>query len=167
MRYYSSACPVLSSTNGVAYEITITGCVQNCPGCHATHLHDFNEGQEITPALEDSIVDNIKSYLGRIDNICIIGGEPLDQKLSELESFLSRLRLEFKDLDIWLYTSYESEDVPDFVLELTDYVKCGRYEQSLLHPEGEGFKSSYGPTLVSSNQYIVESKDILKLRRSK
>jgi len=165
LRYYSSACPVLASTNGVAYEITITGCRQNCPGCHATHLHDFNEGKEITPALEDSIVDNIRSYLGRIDNICIIGGEPLDQDIVKLEAFLRRLRSEFEDLGMWLYTSYESKDIPDSILKLTDYIKCGRYEEGLLHPLGEGFKSIHGPTLATSNQYVVESKQVLKLRR--
>lgn len=164
MNYYSSACPVLASTDGVAYELVITGCHQNCPGCHSPHLHDFNEGTPINEVLENEIVNDIKKYsdCDKIDNICIIGGEPLDQNHNDLIKFLSRLRTEFKNLGIWVYTSYDIKDVPTDVLKLTDYIKCGKYVEEL--KTDSGFKSEYGPTLATSNQYIVKSSDIIAER---
>lgn len=164
MRYYSSECPVLSATDGISYEISVCGCHFHCKNCQNPELQDFNNGEELTNNLLNNIIEDIRKYYnkGLIDNIDIIGGEPLDQNRSEFIAFLEIIKEKFPKLGIWIYTGYEIEDIPDRILELSDYIKCGRYIEELRNENG--FKSKYGPSLITSNQYIIKCSDELKRR---
>lgn len=164
MRYYSSECPVLSATNGISYEISLCGCHFHCRNCQNAELQDFNAGDAMTESLINKIVDDIKRYRLKIDNIDIIGGEPLDQNHNEFINFLKILKKTFPELGIWVYTGYEISQVPTDVLELVDYIKCGQYIEEL--KSKDGFKSKYGPTLATSNQYIIKCSHEL-CRRNK
>ena len=91
MRYYESAYPVFASTDGVAYEIYLSGCHGYCEGCHSPHTHDFSTGLDLNDRLTMSnLMGDIKFRYdkGEVDNIVIIGGEPLDQPENELLDFL-------------------------------------------------------------------------------
>lgn len=162
MRYYSSECPVLAATNGISYEIAVAGCNFHCKGCQNPELQDFNAGQELDELLMNSLINDIRKYESRIDNIDIIGGEPLDQPFDDLISFLSMLKSNFPNKGIWIYTGYEISQISSDILELCDYIKCGQYKEELR--SDDGFKSEFGPWLVTSNQYIIKCEDELKRR---
>jgi len=162
MRYYSSECPILSATDGLSYEIALTGCHFNCKGCHNKNLQDFNVGTELNRYNLGLLIDDIGFYRTRIDNIDIIGGEPLDQNHDEFLAFLQILKNRFPELGIWIYTGYEIHQVPSDILRYSDYIKCGRYIEKLR--SDDGFKSEYGPTLATSNQYIIKCSDELANR---
>lgn len=164
MRYYSSECPILSATDGVSYEISVCGCHFHCKNCQNPELQDFNAGKELTNDLLNEIVNDINKYYkrGLIDNIDIIGGEPLDQNRFKFVEFLKRIKKEFPKLGIWIYTGYEISDISNEILELSDYIKCGQYIDELRN--NDGFKSKYGPSLITSNQYIVKCSEELERR---
>lgn len=164
MRYYSSECPVLSATDGISYEISVAGCHFHCKNCQNPDLQDFSAGSELNEELLSNLINDIQKYRLKIDNIDIIGGEPLDQPHDEFVKFLSVLKDKFSELNIWIYTGYEINQVSNDILELVDYIKCGQYIEEL--KSDDGFKSEYGPTLVTSNQYIVKCKDELERRLS-
>lgn len=165
MRYYSKEVPVLAATDGVSYEIAVAGCHFNCPNCQNPHLQSFDAGVDFDDKVIISLLTDIKHYYDKemIDNIDIIGGEPLDQDREKFKHFLHLLKKNFPKLRIWIYTGYESFDIPDDILHLCDYIKCGRYMENL-RGTGDGFKSRFGPYLITSNQYIINCEEELKRR---
>ena len=67
---------------GNSFVIWTQGCKLKCKGCWNESMHDFNGGIEISiEDLTHQIKDSISKY--KIDNVTILGGEPLEQ-LEEL-----------------------------------------------------------------------------------
>lgn len=165
MQYYSSECPVLGATDGVSYEIAVAGCHFGCRGCQNPDLQNFNAGSVLEGEVLQHLLEDIHKYYDKqmIDNIDLVGGEPLDQ--SGLSDFLKLIRKEFPKLKIWIYTGYEKEKIPDSLLGLSDYIKCGQYIESWRNDEG--FRSEFGPILATSNQYIIKCSKELEGRHSK
>lgn len=97
------------------------------------------------------VKEKIKEFDDLIERIAIFGGEPLDQSPIELEKLLRELKSLNKE--IWLFTSYELDNVPDNIKELCDYIKTGIYDESL-----KSETESYGYILASSNQKIHKLK---------
>ncbi len=117
--------PAFSSTNGIAIEIYLAGCArkEKCKGCHNPELWDFSAGM----SMEISEIVSLIREKFAVDSIAIMGGEPLHNPA--LFSLLKALKSLNKT--IWLYTSYELEDVPNFIKNLCDFIKTGTYEEKL------------------------------------
>lgn len=161
MRYYESAYPVYASTDGVAYEIYLSGCKGYCKGCHSPHTHDFEAGLSLNDTLVfERLIGDIKYKYdrGELDNIVIIGGEPLDQPEHELLDLLDVLNTTFPDCKIYLYTHFKEDEVRtkfSSVLDDVDYVKCGEYDASKLNDQSAK-DPLVGVTLATSNQYFIK-----------
>lgn len=113
-------------TDGISYNLYCTGCSLRCPGCHNKEMWDINSGVN-TPISE--IIEDIKSNLEIIDNVCILGGEPTDQEedLLELLEALNNL-----SLGIWLYTGKSEELIlKSDVYDYCNVIKVGRYDEKL------------------------------------
>lgn len=138
-----------NSSDGIALEIYLYGCkrVPKCQGCHNPELWDFKTGSKLVYGELRKLIEKRSAV---INNFVILGGEPLDQDLQELDDllyFLSRY-----NKPIWLYTSYDS--VPADIGRYCTYIKYGRYEE---HLKAEG-NVHFGVTLASSNQIIRRVK---------
>lgn len=133
-----------------SFEIYLSGCTHRCSQkCHNIELWDFNLGTKYDEKYLMNITKKILKFDNIIDKISIFGGEPLDQDITELVNFLKDLKKFNKE--IWLFTSYELDKVPDSVLELCDYIKTGSFIESLICE-----KLDNGYTLASSNQKITK-----------
>lgn len=160
MRYYSSAYPVFASTTGIAYEIYLSGCHGYCKGCHSPHTHDFNSGLDLHDRLNlGKLIGDIKIRYDKdeLDNIVIIGGEPLDQPMHELLDFIDTLINEFPKCGIWLYTHFDESEVRtrfSSVLDSVDFVKCGKYDES---QKSDSYRDQLtGIALATSNQKFIK-----------
>ena len=133
-----------------ALEIYLSGCKgPHCPGCHNPELWDFDVGDQITESV-------MQQLFGKIDNmqkakllnyIWVLGGEPLDQDLYELEEFLDQLR---RKAYIMLWTHYE--DVPCQIYKHLMYAKLGPYVES-----GTPYiEPLFGIKLANKEQRIVK-----------
>jgi organic radical activating enzyme len=95
---------------------------------------------------------------GELDNIIILGGEPLDNDTDDLVEFANMLREKFPNCLIWLYTHYELEEIEvsyEPILDTVDYIKCGAFDETKY--SDQGFKDELtGVTLATSNQYFVK-----------
>ena len=135
-------------------EIYLAGCKgicgNHCIGCHNPETWSFNQGEEYTCNLFLRLKSKIFAFDNMIDNIEIFGGEPNDQNLDELKGFLTDLK--FFNKKIWLFTRYKFEDLPQFELELCDYIKCGAYIPKLTCTNN----FQYGIHLATSNQKIYK-----------
>jgi Organic radical activating enzymes len=165
VNYYSSAFPVYTSTDGIAYEIYLSGCnnPNSCVGCFAEHTYDYNAGLPLTDKQIDLIAKDIKSKSKFIDNIVILGGEPLVHDKFELLYFLHRLhdKIYAKGFKycLWLYTSYELDDIDNEIKLTFDFIKCGKY----IDNDCKNFYiKEFGVTLASQNQYIYDVNNFKK-----
>lgn len=139
-----------NSSDGISFEIYVYGCKREpkCVNCHNPELWEFGE----TNYLDYNELDEvIKKYKGKFDNFVIMGGEPLDQNTFELVTLLKTLKNNYK-LPIWLYTSYDYQDIPDFILVHLNYLKTGTYQEELKTDNNIQF----GVKLASENQNMIK-----------
>lgn len=128
-------------------DIFVSGCKPpHCTGCHNPELRDFSVGEEYSEKIIDRIKKYIKDYDSLIDNIFIMGGEPIDQDIYSLRHLLRECS--FLNKKVWLFTRYSLNKVPMNIKICCNYIKCGRYIKEL--PKIE----QYGITLSSNNQKI-------------
>ena len=114
---------------GNRFVVWLQGCTLACKGCWNTAMwsHKANNLVE-RRALLEQILSTTK-----ISGITLLGGEPLQQS----ENLLWLLQaLQSQDLDIMLYTGYESGELTDIpnalqILKYVDILIAGRYDHSL------------------------------------
>jgi len=137
-----------------SFEIYISGCREHpCKGCHNPELHNENIGIELNKDELNKIKDKINDFTNLINNIFILGGEPLEKPIKEVEWLLGELKKTKKE--IWLFTRFEFEQVPKEIKELVDYLKCGKYIEELKTDDN----IQYGVKLATKNQRIYKLKE--------
>lgn len=130
-----------------AFTIWFAGCTHRCKGCHNEKLWDKNSGIDY-PALQLSkLIHHCKMLYG-IKDVCLLGGEPLQQDGDELYVLCKLLKE--SDIDIWLYTGYDIEYVINNAkcLPYLHTIKCGKYDEDLRQ---DGFPSSSNQLVYRRN----------------
>ena len=134
-------------------EIFVSGCREpHCEGCCNPQLWDFNIGNPWEQELI-KIKNKINDFDSMIDNIILVGGDPMDQNHISLINMLIKLKTFNKD--IYLFTKYSINEVPLYIKNLCDYIKCGRYKPELKVDNN----IQYGIKLATSNQRIYKVKE--------
>ena len=112
---------------GVRVSLFVSGCRNHCPGCFQPETWDFGYGEPFTKEIEDEIIAALRPSW--IQGLSILGGEPMEpENQAALLPFLSRVRRELPDKDIWLYTGYTFEAVSDSeLLPLVDVLVGGPF----------------------------------------
>lgn len=111
-----------------AFTIWFSGCSQKCDGCYNQRLWDKDAGREHDV---DTILFTIAKqheYSG-VDDVVFLGGEPMEQDSTCLEE-LSR-KLHNAGFRIWMYTSWELDEIPEAIKRHMYVIKCGKYDESL------------------------------------
>ena len=139
-----------------SFDVFLSGCKPpHCEGCFNSELWEFGKG--VTAQLFTShFRTRISLFKEFINNISILGGEPLDNDIDDLVMLIKVLRTfsepNVPDLKYWLYTRYLLFDIPKKVKDLFDYIKCGRFEINQTTEDNY----QYGIKLASSNQNIYK-----------
>lgn len=136
------------SAENRAIEIYLSGCDGICKGCHNPELWDFNMGTEWQHELP-KIINKIRDFDPIIDNIWILGGEPLLQNISHLKILLRTLKQD-TNKKLWLFTRFNHDVTPIQIKYYCDYIKHGAYVEELKCDNN----IQYGIKLATSNQYI-------------
>lgn len=132
-------------------DIYLAGCLgPHCTNCHNPESWDFNQGTDWREWIP-KINAKLSEFETLIENVMVIGGEPLDQELNSLRDFCLELNYMVWD-DLWFFTGYDAIRVPDFVKKHFNYIKCGRYIEELKTEDN----TQYGIKLASSNQIIYK-----------
>jgi anaerobic ribonucleoside-triphosphate reductase activating protein len=126
----------------ISLAINISGCPYKCRGCHSQYLWEY-EGNFVSEDL-DILLDKYKGY---ITCVCFMGG---DQNIEELRTLLERVKN--AGLTTCLYTGCEKLYDLKQILDVCDYVKCGKYDERLLVDNN----IQYGVKLASSNQRMYK-----------
>lgn len=133
-----------------AVEIYVAGCrPPHCPGCHNEGGWDFEAGSPYLEAITD-ILEKIHRNRKMIEQVWLLGGEPLDQDHANLVTLMQIVKSHFPSIEVGVFTRYEIEDVPDYIKWFCDFVKTGPYISSMFEP---GY-ASHGIQLGSTNQKV-------------
>ncbi|MCE5220020.1 MAG: radical SAM protein [Clostridium sp.] len=136
------------TANTKTFEIYLAGCARNphCKNCFNEETWDFNIGKLYEEELPNISI-KINDFSNLIKYIAILGGEPLHSK-----GLVHLLEILYKLKPIWLYTSYELNEVPNNIKQYCSYIKTGRYIEELAIDNN----IQYGIKLASSNQKIYK-----------
>ena len=154
-------------------DIYLCGCKkeEHCKGCHNKKLQDFSVGERVDENFKAIFTDYIKLFPSMIKKVLIMGGDPLDQSMIELEQLLKFIngvilpptkttKLRSKQIKVFLFTGHELKTATSicnenpFISDWVDYLKVGPYDPVLKVCEGDN--THYGIDLMSSNQFILE-----------
>lgn len=165
MRYAQITPFEICNGKGAGVSLFAQGCHFRCKGCFNPNTWDFNGGKEWTKEIEDKFTELVdRPYIKRVS---ILGGEPLtDKNIHDIFDLIIRLKVEFPDKKIWLYTGYQFEHIVNNpikntettlrrkVVGLCDVLVDGRYvdEQRDLTLKWCG----------SRNQRVIDVKESLK-----
>lgn len=135
-------------------DIYVSGCngQPKCKGCHNPETWEFNKGYPYMSYTLETLIPKLKEFKDDIDKIRIFGGEPLDQPITQLEDLIIMLK-PYVD-EVWLFTRFDIDEIPDTIKSRVDYVKTGRYDCTKLTDDNV----QYGVSLASSNQQIHKLK---------
>jgi len=138
-----------------ALEIYVSGCTLHCKNCHNPELQNFDTGTPYETWI-DKLDRKMIDFADIIDNIWILGGEPLDQDVWNLKDLLYNMSLHGKK--IWIFTGYNYNRAAERgsinMWALVNYLKYGAYKDDDLTDDNIQF----GVKLASGNQGIKELK---------
>ena len=128
---------IVDSDDGIAVALYFQGCPHHCKGCHNPETWDFNGGMEIDrEELIKTVMDSLTEN-GIKRNLSILGGEPLaPQNIDNTIYILSKIRKQFKDIKILLWTGYSFKDIKKDkqqkkILKLVNKIIDGKYIEEL------------------------------------
>lgn len=107
MRYALIRSRDINNGPGICASLYVQGCNHHCKECFNPETWDYNGGKLWTKEKEFQFIEACKNEY--VKNICILGGEPLDQG-KELFDLLLKLNEEVQK-PIWLWTGYVWEDI--------------------------------------------------------
>ena len=107
MRYSQIRTLDINNGPGLCVSLYVQGCKRHCDQCFNPETWDYSGGKLWNRRVEIQFIEACKDE--HIKNICILGGEPLDQG-KELLDLLVKLKEKVKK-PIWLWTGYTWEDV--------------------------------------------------------
>lgn len=133
------------------------GCAHCCKGCHNPSTWDFNSGYEYNVAeIAEHILLKYRKAKDFYSGITISGGDPLFQK-EELLELLILLKSNEPDMNVWIYTGFETDEFFDkfsYIAKYTDVVVTGKFieEQRDLSCK---FKGSRNQEVIEVKNYVV------------
>ena len=135
---------------GVRVSLFVSGCRNHCPGCFQPETWDFDYGEPFTAEAESEIITALRPSW--IQGFSVLGGDPMEPENQEaLLPFLRKVKAEFPDKDIWLYTGNHLEEVASSpLLSYVDVVVDGPF----LEAEKDAGLAFRG----SRNQRIIDLK---------
>lgn len=100
----------VSNGVGVRTVLWVSGCDIRCHNCHNPQTWDFNSGIPFTEETMQELLYNLS--MPYIKGCTLSGGHPLDpHNLPEVYKIVKRVKSEFPNKNIWLYTGYTWEQI--------------------------------------------------------
>lgn len=150
MNYHNILHDDMLNGDGLRVTLFVSGCEHKCPGCHNPQTHDPNSGIPFTQAEVNEILEQLEQPY--IKGLTLTGGDPLYwTNYSTLLNLCRTVKERFPTKDIWLYTGYRLEEIPQAFQEILNYVDTlidGRFVERL--------KDVNLPYVGSSNQRIIK-----------
>jgi anaerobic ribonucleoside-triphosphate reductase activating protein len=123
----------ISNGKGIGVSLFTQGCPYRCKNCFNQITWDYEGGKAWDQEKEDKILSLLApNYVSRLS---ILGGEPLiTQNKSDLLSLVKRVKQEYPNKKIWIYTGGTYEEIQNKYTDILSYVDVlvdGRYVDEL------------------------------------
>lgn len=159
MRYAQIRDMDVSNGKGIGCSVFLQGCSIHCEHCFNKSTWDFNGGYEWTDKETEQLFEILrKPYITRIS---VLGGESLDQA-KELLQLLSKIRNEFPNLKIWIYSGRTLEENMKDPLKAECLSKCDVLVDGAYVDELRDLTLAFRG---SSNQRIIDLKETFKTNK--
>lgn len=145
----------VANGKGVRVALYVSGCTLRCEGCHNSSSWDFNSGIKYTSETESEILAALSRPF--IKGLSILGGEPFDQISEELLTLVRKVKMNFPNKDIWVWTGYEFNQIKASPLtKYIDVAVVGKFDIHLRDiSDANRFRGS-------RNQRVIDVKASLK-----
>lgn len=153
MNYHDITKEDMLNGDGLRTVLWVSGCNHQCKGCQNPITWDEKGGLPFDKEAEAELFEALSGDY--IDGITFSGGDPLfPNNRAEVFRLIKKIRKEFPDKTIWLYTGYQWEQVCNLDgIKDIDVLIDGEFVQDLndnnLHWIG------------SSNQRVIDVKETL------
>lgn len=158
MNYHNITTDDMLNGDGLRVVLWISGCELNCFNCQNPQTHNPNSGIVFDKKAEDELFKELdKEY---ISGITFSGGHPLlEENLSEIERLIDKVKTEYPNKSIWLYTGYTYEEIQKHairkrIVDKVDVLCDGRFMELL--------KDNNLHWVGSSNQRVIDIKRTLQ-----
>jgi anaerobic ribonucleoside-triphosphate reductase activating protein len=141
--------------NKRALEIYVSGCSLHCLNCHNPEIQSFDIGKEVTGDFIEQLNNKISNNLNMINEIWILGGEPLLQDRGEMQNFINSIRQTFPNKKYVLFTGFDLPDIDGWCFECFDKIKYGRYDERLRTEDSELASSNQGWWIKNETNTLV------------
>lgn len=152
----------LVNGSGLRSVVFVSGCRNNCEGCHNKEMQDFNYGDKMSVK---EISDRIKRNVPIIRGVTFSGGEPFEQAeaLAELAGYVKG-----EELNLWCYSGYTYEFITsEFnkragwkeLMKYIDVLVDGKFEKDKIEP-GLKFRGSSNQRIIDVKKSRLEGKVI-------
>lgn len=164
-------CEILKADHangpGMRVSVFVSGCLNRCPGCFNPETWKFSYGEVYDGIMEDRIIAELSKP--HYEGITILGGEPFERpNQPEVLKLIRRIRSDFPDKTIWIYTGYTYEKdlvhggkrhmwVTDEILESIDVLVDGRFMEKLKDLR-LSFRGSANQRLIDMKKTRTEGK---------
>ena len=150
----------ISNGERIRLSIWLAGCIHKCKGCWSPETWNPNQGNSLTDTKEE-LIEHLSNPM--MTGVSLLGGDPLYHYIEEDDKeLLELLKLCKKyNKDIWLWTGYEEEEIPNDVRKLIDVSITGKFDitkRDLNLPYGGSGNQVY----TSYKEGIIVEKSTLK-----
>ena len=108
LRYAKIKKMDIDNAPGICVSLFVQGCSHRCKGCFNPDTWNPEGGTLFNRRAEYQFLELCKEQ--HVKNICILGGEPMDQP-EDLLLVLKKVKQSAPDKGIWLWTGYIYEDL--------------------------------------------------------
>lgn len=165
MNYHNITTDDMMNGSGLRVVLWVSGCNHHCSSCQNPQTWDKNSGINFDFEAENELFEKLNNDY--ISGITFTGGDPLcDCNLSNIENLCIRIKEQYPNKTIWLYTGYTWEEIINdntngirkrIVSDYCDVLVDGRFEKD---------KSDINyPYAGSSNQRIIDIKKTLQTNK--
>ena len=147
------------NTNGISVSIYFTSCDFNCKNCFNKEFQYYNYGFDFTKEIKDNIFRYIDNNIDYIDNLAILGGEPLHiNNIDSVINLCEEFKLKFPDKKIWLWTGYKFEDIPNKnIIKVVDYIIDGLFIENLKDRDLK-YRGSNNQKIFKNGKLILDNE---------
>lgn len=110
MNYHNILHDDMRNGSGLRVVLFVSGCSNKCNGCQNPQTWDEKSGIEFDDDAKEEIMNELKHDY--IDGITFSGGDPLyDNNVESVLSLCKKIKSDFPNKTIWLYTGYKFESI--------------------------------------------------------
>ncbi|MBR5793248.1 MAG: anaerobic ribonucleoside-triphosphate reductase activating protein [Anaerotignum sp.] len=156
MKYHNITKDDMLNGEGLRVVLWVSGCPHKCKGCHNPQTWDPESGIPFDEDAEKELFDILsRDY---ISGITFSGGDPLfEGNRAEIERLAKKVKHEYPDKNIWLYTGYRWEEISALPLvQYVDVLVDGRFMEDLKDTKLH-WKGSFNQRIIDVQKSLQNS----------